>query len=218
MIVKICGMTRAEDAAEASRLGADMIGAVLVEGSRRKISPGLALRIFSSARTAGGAKCVVLCKPADLEEAIRLEKELKPDYMQLNPETPTSLVEKIRRTISCGLILVVPIPPQGTDLKAALFRMQEVQDFADLLLIDTWSPQGGGSGRTHDWELSRELVKRSKKPVLLAGGLSTANVVDAIRTVRPDGVDVASGVERAPGVKDWRLMEEFIRKARGALP
>ncbi|MEM2250793.1 MAG: phosphoribosylanthranilate isomerase [Candidatus Hadarchaeales archaeon] len=215
MIVKICGLMRVEDAVKASRLGADMIGTVLIEGSRRKISTEKASEIFSAVREIGKTKCVVLCRPFSLREVLELDEKLKPDCLQLHPATPISLIEEIKKEISSDLILIVPIPSEGANFESVLSRMLEIQDFADFLLLDTFGPQGGGTGKPHDWEVSRRLVERSKKPVLLAGGLSPENVLEAIKVVRPAGVDVASGVEEEVGVKDEKLMKEFIRKAKG---
>ena len=84
-----------------------------------------------------------------------------------------------------------------------------------MLLLDTASSGYGGSGRVFDWALARPLAK--KAPILLAGGLLPTNVGHAVRAVRPYGVDVASGVESSPGIKDKKLMARFIRSAKEAL-
>lgn len=217
MIVKICGLMRVEDAVRASELGADMVGTVLIEGSKRRISIEKASEIFDAVREAGETKCVALCRPSSLQEILEIEEKLEPDCLQLHPETPISLIEKVRKNVSSDLILIVPIPSEGANFESALSRMLEIQDFADFVLLDTFGPHGGGTGKPHDWEISRRLVERSRKPVLLAGGLSPENVLEAIRVVRPAGVDVASGVEKEIGVKDEKLMEEFIRRAKGGL-
>jgi phosphoribosylanthranilate isomerase len=217
MMVKVCGLTRKEDAIRACELGADLIGVVLAPGSRRTVRPETACEIFRSVRRSSSRTgCVALCKPDSPIEALEIEEKLRPDYIQLHPAVPVSLVRKIRERIS-GLILVIPVPPEGATLQAAVGRLCEVLDLADIVLVDTFGPQGGGTGKVHDWRISREIVKLSGKPVLLAGGLTVDNVAEAVRTVRPAGVDVASGVESSVGVKDERLMAEFIRRAREAL-
>ncbi len=217
MMVKICGLTRKEDAVRASELGADLIGVVLAPGSRRTVRPETAGEIFRSVRESSSETgCVTLCRPESPIEALEIEERLRPDYIQLHPAVPISLVREIRGRVS-GLILVVPVPPEGASLQAAAGRLREVQDLADVVLVDTFGPQGGGTGRVHDWRISREIVRLSRKPVLLAGGLTVENVAEAVRTVRPAGVDVASGVESSVGIKDERLMAEFIRRAREAL-
>ena len=217
MIVKVCGVTRREDAVRACELGADLIGVVLARGSKRTVGPEAAGEIFAGVReTSAGAGCVALCDPAGPPEALEICKRLRPDYLQLHPAVPLSVVEKIRGRVP-GLILVVPVPPEGASLQAAAGRLCEVQDLADMVLVDTFGPQGGGTGRVHDWRISREIVRLSRKPVLLAGGLTVDNVVEAVRTVRPAGVDVASGVESSVGIKDEGLMAEFIRRAKGAM-
>jgi len=109
----------------------------------------------------------------------------------------------------------------GTDVARALGQVEHALGQRETaprsLLIDTFDPnQGGGTGRTSDWELARELVGALPLPVVLAGGLRAENVEVAIQTVRPWGVDVSSGVEAASGIKDPHRILEFITRARRA--
>lgn len=210
MIVKICGLTREVDVKAACELGADMTGVVLVEGSKRKVGVDRARELLS----VSSSKRVAVCRPRTAEELLELDRKLKPDYLQLHPGT-TGL-EEVRKKISAGLILVVSIPPEGARLEDLISQSSSLQDLADFILLDTKGPHGGGTGIPHDWSLSAEIRKRLRVPVLLAGGLNPSNVERVAVVVRPAGVDVATGVELAPGIKDPKLMREFIRKAKEA--
>jgi phosphoribosylanthranilate isomerase len=99
------------------------------------------------------------------------------------------------------------------ELKEEIFQLEP---FVDAFITDTFDPNTGATGatgKTHDWEVSREIVKISKRPVILAGGLNPSNVKDAILQVKPAGVDVHTGVENTDGRKNKILVEEFIQKA-----
>ncbi|MCX7924898.1 MAG: phosphoribosylanthranilate isomerase, partial [Fimbriimonadales bacterium] len=100
----------------------------------------------------------------------------------------------------------------------ALQMMQEWSPYAERFVLDTYHPhQLGGTGATHDWQRAAALCAQAPKPVLLAGGLTPDNVAEAVRTVRPAGVDVSSGVEAQPGRKDPQKLKAFIRNAKSAL-
>jgi len=212
MIVKICGFTRGDDVKIACDLGVDMIGVILVEGSKRQVSIERAKKILSMATV----KRVVVCKPNSPSELVEFDHKLNPDYVQLHPSLKSDELEKIKGKISAGMILVLPIPAAGASLDKLKKEASQMEKIADFVLLDTKGPHGGGTGIAHDWNISRELTKCFKTKVLLAGGLSPQNVADAIQTVKPDGVDVATGVETSPGVKDPELMREFIKLAKEA--
>lgn len=210
MLIKICGFTRDADVEKACELGADAVGVILVEGSKRRVDVERAKGLFSVAT----AKKVVVCRPRNVVELIRLERILSPDYFQLHPSLDRAELERVRKEISAGLILVVPVPTKDPNLDVLLEQAKNLEEIADFILLDTKGPHGGGTGKTHDWRVSREIVRACEIPVLLAGGLGVHNVEKAIETVRPAGVDVASGVESSVGIKDWNLMREFIEKVR----
>lgn len=207
--VKICGFTNAEDVRAACGLGVDMVGAILVPQSSRYVSVGKAREILAA--TEGAAKVAVVM-PRDLGELKKLEKELKPDYLQIHLTFPASELRKWQ--LDAGLIVVVPIPQKVENRQEITNMAIDAAEVADFVLLDTKGPSGGGTGLTHDWGLSSEIRKVVAKPVLLAGGLNPSNVGQAIKIVRPFGVDVATGVESAPGKKDARLMREFIEAVR----
>jgi phosphoribosylanthranilate isomerase len=197
--VKICGITRIEDALAAARLGADAVGFNFWARSKRYVTPAAAAAIVArlppSLATVG-----VFVDPtrAALEEALAVSGV---GVAQLHGDEPPELC----------LGLAVPVVKairvgSGSDL--AQLASYEVRAF----LLDAPSAGYGGSGATFDWGLAAEASR--ELPVFLAGGLTPDNVADAIRAVRPLGVDVASGVEVSPGVKDQARMELFVRRAK----
>jgi phosphoribosylanthranilate isomerase len=149
--------------------------------------------------------------PAELLEA---DRSLNPDYLQIHPTLPFQKLERVKGELNAKLILVIPVPTEGADREMLVEQAERAAGVADLLLVDTKGTRGGGTGLTHDWSISRAICESGSKPVLLAGGLNPSNVAEAVKLVRPYGVDVATGVEKAPGKKDPRLMKEFIRAAK----
>ncbi len=213
MKVKICGFMRAEDAKVACDLGADMIGTISIPSSKRYLDIERARKILDTA-SEGVAKVAVVM-PRSLEDLRLLDKQLKPDYLQIHLTLPLDELFKAREQLAAGLILVAPVPSVITDRKAVVERAIRAAKAADILLMDTKGPSGGGTGLPHDWTISREIRDSVAKPVFLAGGLKPSNVAAAVKAVGPDGVDVSSGVESSSGFKDPGLMREFIKAARG---
>jgi len=199
--VKICGVTRLEDALAAVRLGADALGFNFWPRSKRYLPPAEARAIVRSLPplvTAVG----VFVDPTR-EEVLRAADASGISVAQLHGDEPPQLCVSL------------PIPVlkaiRVADAHAlALLASYEVQGF----LLDAPTPGYGGSGATFDWTLAAEVAREF--PIVLAGGLSPENVVEAVRTVRPFGVDVASGVESAPGVKDHEKLRLFIERAKEA--
>jgi phosphoribosylanthranilate isomerase len=122
------------------------------------------------------------------------------------------VVQAIAPVPECGLPVTAAVRP--TSLAEAEACFDEV-GVAKRLLIDAYSPSAfGGTGERADWSLARQIVDRSPLPVILAGGLSPENAADAIQAVRPFGLDVSSGVESAPGIKDRAKISDFIAAVR----
>ena len=199
--VKICGVTRLEDALAAARLGADAIGFNFWPRSKRLIPPAAAgeivRRLPPEVATFG-----VFVDPSR-DELLAALAASGVSAAQLHGDEPPALC----------LGLPVPVVKalrvgDGRDLAA--LASYEVRAF----LLDAPSAGYGGSGATFDWSLAEAAAR--EVPVLLAGGLGPGNVAEAVRQVRPLGVDVASGVETSPGVKDAALVEQFIRRAKEA--
>ena len=199
--VKICGVTRLEDALAAVRLGADALGFNFWPRSKRYVSPADARAIVRRLPPLVTAVGVFVDPTRD--EVLRAFDATGVVMAQLHgDETPE---------LCASLPLPVLKAIRVADARSlAALASYEVRGF----VLDAPSAGYGGSGKTFDWSLVAEVAR--EMPVVLAGGLGPENVAAAVRTVRPWAVDVASGVESAPGVKDEEKMRLFIDAAHGA--
>ncbi len=197
--VKICGITRLYDALAAVDLGADAIGLNFWPGSKRFIAPADARAIVS--RLPPFVAAVGVFVDPTREEVLRARDLSGVGVVQLHGDEPPELCASI------PLPVVKAIRVSGSHALAAL-ASYEVRAF----LLDAPGPDYGGSGDVFDWKLAAGAAR--EVPVILAGGLHPGNVAEAIRAVRPWAVDVASGVESAPGVKDAEKMRLFIARAK----
>jgi phosphoribosylanthranilate isomerase len=210
LIVKICGIKTPDMLEVAIEAGADMVGFMHFLRSPRHVTIEEVASLISEAR--GRVQtCVVLVNPDN--SCVAEIAALGPDWIQLHgPETPHR-VEAIRAEAGVEIMKALPIGgPEDVAHVAAFAKV------ADRILLDAKPPKGadrpGGLGTSFDWSLLKALDPALD--FMLSGGLTPDNVAEAIRTVRPFGIDVSSGVETAPGVKDKRLIEAFIRNARAA--
>jgi phosphoribosylanthranilate isomerase len=209
--VKICGMTREEDLSVAVAAGADAVGFIVgVPSSPRNISLKKAEKLLRLVPIF--VKSVLVTGPTDMDALLKTYEELSPDAVQIHGESlpdASLLREKLPRT---PLIRAINANPTS-----ALIVASEASRSFDAVLLDS-SIHGryGGTGVVHDWDLSKRINKViHPKPLILAGGLNPENVRDAIRTVKPYAVDVCTGVESRPGIKDSRKVLAFIENARG---
>ena len=214
--IKICGITHRPDAFVAAALGADAIGLNFFERSRRYLPPSLAGNV-AAAIPVGIAKVgVFVNSPA--EEVCRLADRLRLDLVQLaGDEQPDFLAELgDRRVIKAFQFGSEGLAPVGD----FLVKARRLNCSPRMLLIDAQQPgQFGGTGVAVDWDrLRRELdgINLAGSPLILAGGLTPENVAEAIAIVRPDAVDVATGVEYAQGRKDADLVNRFVDAANSA--
>jgi phosphoribosylanthranilate isomerase len=210
LIIKICGIKTPELLEATIAAGADMVGFMHFQRSPRHVTIEEVGDLISLAR--GRIQtCVVLVNPDN--SCVAEVAALGPDWIQLHgPETPHR-VEAIRAEAGVEIMKAMPI---GSAEDVA--HVADFAEVADRILLDAKPPKGadrpGGLGDTFDWGLLKALDPSI--PFMLSGGLTPQTVADAVRTLRPFGVDVSSGVESAPGVKDKRLIEAFIRNARAA--
>ena len=210
LVIKICGIKTPDMLETVIAGGADMVGFMHFQRSPRHASVEQIADLISQARGRIDT-CVVLVNPDN--SCVAEIAALGPDWIQLHgPETPHR-VEAIRAEAGVEIMKALPI---GSAEDVA--HVADFIDVADRILVDAKPPKGadrpGGLGETFDWTLLKALDP--SVPFMLSGGLTPQSVADAIKTVRPFGVDVSSGVESAPGVKDKRLIEAFIRNARAA--
>ncbi|PKR88501.1 phosphoribosylanthranilate isomerase [Pleomorphomonas diazotrophica] len=207
--VKICGLSTSESLEWALSAGADLVGFVHFPKSPRHISAEVAATL---ARQVGNrAKTVVLTVDADDDLLDHLVATIAPDAIQLHGRESPERVADVRRRLGRSVIKALGI---GSAEDAAGARAYT--SVADLLLYDAKPPKDasrpGGLGVTFDWS----LLAGAPTPFLLSGGLDPTNVEDAVRQVRPYGVDVSSGVESAPGRKDEARIRAFVAAARAA--
>ena len=188
MIVKICGITRPQDAERAAALGATALGFIFWPSSPRRIAPAAA-RAIARILPASVMKVGVFVD-ASADELARTLEEAGLDAVQLHgSESPA-----VARGLEARVIKAIPLGSQDAEAQVAAWT-------GTTLLLDAHDPvRRGGTGRVVDWEQAARLARRHE--VILAGGLNPDNVADAVRRVRPAGIDVSSGVEEAPGVKD----------------
>jgi phosphoribosylanthranilate isomerase len=201
--IKCCGMTRTEDALLAARLGADAIGLVFTARSKRQVTLARAREIVAALPPF--VATVALFMDDDADRVRQVIEEVQPALLQFHGgETDDWCVQFGRpflKAIAMG---------EGA---AALPRLRDYPHAAGLLLDGHGLGEAGGSGKAFDWSL---LPGELTQPVILAGGLHAGNVADAVRLLRPWAVDVASGVESAPGIKDPQRLAAFIRAVRDA--
>lgn len=205
--VKICGITRLDEAIHAIDHGADMLGFNFYDRSPRYLSPDVAGKIIE--RLSGHVEKVgvFVNSPAtmvsDLANAVGLTA------VQLHGSEDSVFIDRLRDLTDALLIKAIRVTPDFNFGSAAEYQV-------DAILLDAYSAdQYGGTGDRFDWSLAAE-VRRSVSALYLAGGLTPDNVAKAIRQVRPFAVDVASGVESSPGKKDPEKVEAFIRNAKHA--
>ncbi|MGE0871604.1 MAG: N-(5'-phosphoribosyl)anthranilate isomerase [Kofleriaceae bacterium] len=207
--IKICGVTRAEDAEHIVRAGADFIGLNFWPQSKRYLPVVHAGPVAAAAR-AGGVPIVGVFVNASLDDIQTAHHHTELSAIQLHGDEDPAFARTVASTT--GLRVWKALPADRAD------TIEGYDELAvEAVLLDTPSHGRGGSGTTFDWTLARSAIARCPhRRVVLAGGLTPANVAEAIGATAPWGVDVASGVESAPGIKDAALVTAFIAAARAA--
>lgn len=212
---KICGLTTPEALAAALAAGGAFVGAVVFPKSPRHIEPLRAATLFERARGQGPGKAKIVAVTVDADDALLTEIALilKPDLIQLHGHETREQAERVRTLTGAGIIKVLPIRT-AEDLAEA----EGWEPFVDHLMFDAKPPEGsdlpGGVGARFDWALLAGRAFRC--PWFVAGGLTPDNVAQAIRISGAPLVDVSSGVETAPGVKDAALITAFLDSVRSA--
>lgn len=211
--VKVCGLTRREDAAAAEAAGAHYLGVILAPGRIRSVTAAAAARILGeSARSRVG-----VFVDAEADEMAAAAREARLDVLQLHGDEPPALCADLR---GAGYTVWKALRPRSADEFAE--GAARYDGVVDALLVDGWSAADhGGTGARFPWAAvaaRRAAVRGAGPPLVAAGGLRPDNVAEAVRILSPHAVDVSSGVERAPGIKDHALVAAFVAAALRAAP
>ncbi len=202
--IKICGITNKVDAVEAARSGVDMLGFIFYKKSPRFVSQKSARDIINE--LPGDIMKVGVFVDEEPDAVLSLARSAGLDAAQLHggetPECCADLKESLKV------------------IKA--FRIKDKKDLSringydvDFYLLDTYQRRArGGTGKTFDWGIISDF--EFLRPIILSGGLNPGNILDAIKTISPFGVDVSSGIEESPGKKDLKLMKKFVEEIRKA--
>jgi len=211
LIVKICGLKTPEALDVALESGADLVGFVFFAPSPRNLDYAAAREL--GARVKGRAGKVALTVDADDTTLTAIVEALKPDMLQLHGIESPQRVTALRARFGLPVMKAIPVAERRD-----LARVELYNKVADRLIFDARAPKDatrpGGLGTPFDWTLLKGVDPGI--PYMLSGGLDAGNVAEALRVTRAPGVDVSSGVERAPGEKDPDKIRAFIRAARAA--
>jgi phosphoribosylanthranilate isomerase len=211
LTIKICGLMTPQALDVALDSGADMVGFVFFAPSPRNL--GLELARTLGERVRGRAAKVALTVNANNHTLGNIVDALKPDMLQLHGKETPERVAVVRSRFGMPVMKALPIAERSD-----LSPIREYAQVADRLIFDARAPQDatrpGGLGKPFDWTLLSGIDPGI--PFMLSGGLDATNVAQALRITRAPGVDVSSGVERAPGEKDPDMIRAFIRAARAA--
>jgi phosphoribosylanthranilate isomerase len=209
--IKICGLKTAEAMAAALDGGASHVGFIFFSKSPRYVAPEKAGDLRLAAR--GQAEAVAVSVDADNAFLDEIVLAMSPDWLQLHGRETPERVAAIRERYSLPVMKALPVS-EAADLD----KIKPYVGVADRFLLDAKPPKGselpGGNGVAYDWRLLAALD--ADIDYMLSGGLNAANIGDALRLANPPGIDISSGVETAPGVKDARLITDFFRAVRDA--
>ncbi len=206
--VKICGVTDNKDRDAVIAAGADAVGVIhgVPVDTPREVDEKTATTLVDGVPPF--VTSVLVTMPTTVQEAVRRIDRVEPDAVQVHDGLSPAELGALASRITQDIVSVV---------EADAPAIEDYADHVDALLVDSVDADGGGgTGETHDWERTRNLVDSLDVPVVLAGGLTPENVAEAVETVKPFAVDVASGVESAGGKKDHDAVERFVRNATRA--
>ncbi len=219
IVVQVYGFVDVATALAAARLGVDHIG--FIAGVYGLVANEVD---FESARAIAetlppSAKSVALTMATNVEEILRMVRVVRPDILHISTDpfdVGPGAMAQLKRRLGARPLLMKAIPV--TTLDETLDLVRTFEPWTDMILLDTkveGLPGVGATGRTHDWEVSRRVVEMASRPVILAGGLAPENVAQAVRLVRPWGVDSFSGTN-VPGttVKDLARIKAFVAAVR----
>jgi phosphoribosylanthranilate isomerase len=213
MRIKICGIKRIEDAIIAAYCGADAIG--LVVGQKHNsddfIDKHLAQKIVKECPPY--ISPVLVTELDDPEEVSNLASQIGVSSIQLHSNCTVDNIVSLRKVLPYVKI-IKNFHVNGSETIHAMKPFEAVVDAFILDTLDLANDKVGGTGLVHDWNISRDIIKKVSRPVILAGGLTQENVEEAIRFVKPYGVDVSSGLKDSSGFKDKTKMINFVYRAK----
>jgi phosphoribosylanthranilate isomerase len=209
LIVKICGLSTRETLDVALDGGADMVGFVFFPPSPRHLGLEMARELGKAAKRR--ASKVALTVDADDLTLANIVEALQPDLLQLHGRETVARLRDIKQKFGLPVMKAIAV-----ETPADLATLPGYAEVADRILFDARAPKEatrpGGLGAVFDWHVLEKLDL--KLPFMVSGGLNAGNVAEAVRVTRAGGVDISSGVERSPGVKDPDMIRAFIRAAR----
>lgn len=213
--IKICGITRNSYSRAAAKAGADYIGVIVdINESPRNVSLEKAEEIIKASPIPA-----VLLLEKDIIETIKTALFLNPYAVQLIGEYTPDDIQHLKKVLNCKLWKTISIPKTGASKEAYPSLLKRINNYkkagTDVIILDTLvAKKRGGTGQTCDWDTAEKLVKSTDLPLFLAGGINPENVCDAIRKVRPYGIDLSSGVEKAPAQKDPEKILQLVNNTR----
>jgi len=209
-VIKVCGIQTVSEALGAIEAGANTIGMLLgvpvyVED---RITPEIAKQIVVSVPE--GVRTVIVTHLLKVNEIVEIAEYTGVSAIQVHNDLSTSDMEQLRIKVP-ELEIIKAIHVMDN---TAIERAKMYEPYSDMILLDTKvKDRIGGTGQTHDWNISKRIVKELSIPVILAGGLNPQNVNEAISTVKPAGIDANSGLENEEGLKDFEKIRLFAREA-----
>jgi len=201
--IKICGITRKEDALLTEKFGAWAVGFIFVKMTPRYISPETAAEIIKE--LSQNITKIGVFMNSQAEEVIKIAKQAKLDSIQLHGEETPEYCEILAKKTNLKIIKAISVKNIEDLSKIKLYK-----DKISLLLLDTYdSAFAGGTGKTFDWEIAK-AAKQEEIPIILAGGINADNIKQAYEQVNPYAFDISSGVEKAKGIKDAKKLKELF--------
>lgn len=211
---KICGITSKDDLEMVLSCEPNAVGFIVdvPVDTPRKISTGIARELIK--RVPIFITPVLVIMPEGSKDAISMVRDTRPGALQIHNDLPKEELKLIKDSVTIPIIKTIGVS-ERTKLEDVIIKISELNGLIDAILLDTKKGGSvGGSGTTHNWDLSAEIVRSTSVPVILAGGLNPNNVASAVSKVSPFAVDTASGVESSPGKKDPGMVARFIENSK----
>ena len=216
-LIQIAGIIDSNEAVMLMKCGVDYLGFPLrLPVNKDDLTEEEAIKVIKE--IVPPHKAVLITYLDEASEIIRCCNKLNVNIVQLHGRISTEELKKIKKNRP-DIKIIKSLVVNGENLLELTSTVQNLSEWIDLYITDTFDPVTGASGatgKTHDWKISRKLVEISPKPVILAGGLNPLNVKQAILEIKPAGVDAHTGVESSDGRKDFNLVKNFILQAKQA--